>query len=74
MIWSRVSRAVSTLSCLSSLLFELFVCCVNLGAETDNKKRISTDPLRLILVILTGNGTLNFGMEMLEGVKFAELS
>ena len=39
------------------------------------KKRISTDPLLLILVIVTGNGTLNFGMEMfdLEGVKFAVL-
>jgi hypothetical protein len=75
MSWSRVGEATSTLSCLSPLSFDSFADRVNLGAETDKRKRISTDPLLLILVILTGNGTLIFGVEMFdfEGVKFAAI-
>ena len=59
------------------LKFESIAGRVKLGAETDKRKRISTDPLLLILVILTGNGTLTFYIEIifdLEDVKFAELS
>ncbi len=77
MSWSSVSKAASMLSCLLLLKFESFAGRVKLGAETDKRKPISTDPLLLILFILTGNGTLTFSMEIifdLEGVKFAVLS
>ena len=57
---------MSTLSCLLLLKFESFAGRVKLGADTDNKKRISADPLLLMLVIVTGNGTLNFGMEKFD--------
>jgi hypothetical protein len=72
---SRVGGAATLLSCLSLLSFDSFASRVNLGAVTDKRKRISTDPLLLILVILTGNGTLIFGVEMFdfEVVKFAAI-
>ena len=58
MKWSASGSVAVTLSCLWLLSVEWFADHVKLGVMTDKEKRISTEPLLLILFILAGFGTL----------------